>query len=200
VLAEHPTRRANVVGFDKDIAVKGNLAIVSAICALQLPDGNTIHLVIHEAIYNPTADHSLLSDFQLREYGTKIDAVATRHGGKQQMQLRDGTIIPLDLKGCLVNFQHRALNDAEVSEIHLDTLPDSAHHLTPQDAPWKPHRHNDATSVSFMRDASITARKEKEDDVIASPHRVLLDPPGSKITNNHQVYYHDPGDRAHGGG
>ena len=94
VLAEHPTRRANVVGFDKDIAIKGNLAIVSAICAIQLPEGDPIYLVIHEAIYNPTADHSLLSDFQLREYGTQIDAVATRHGGKQQMQLRDGTIIP----------------------------------------------------------------------------------------------------------
>ena len=111
VLAEHPTRRANVVGFDKDIAVKGNLAIVSAICALQLPNGDTTYLVIHEAIYNPTADHSLLSDFQLREYGTQIDALAARHGGKQQIQLRDGTIIPLTLKGCMIHFQQRSLTE-----------------------------------------------------------------------------------------
>ena len=65
MLAEHPTRRANVVGFDKDIAVKGNLAIVSAICALQIPNGDTTYLVIHEVIHNPTADHSLLSDFPM---------------------------------------------------------------------------------------------------------------------------------------
>ena len=85
MLAEHPARRANVVGFDKDIAIKGNLAIVNAICALQLPNRDNTYLVIHEAIHNPSADHSLLSDYQLREHGTEIDAVAKRHGGAQQM-------------------------------------------------------------------------------------------------------------------
>ena len=43
VLARHPTKKANVVGFDKDIAVKGNLTIVSAICAIQLPNGETTY-------------------------------------------------------------------------------------------------------------------------------------------------------------
>jgi hypothetical protein len=66
VLSVHNTRRANVVGFDHEAAVKSNLPIVSAITAFNLPDGISILLIVHEAIYNHTANHSPLSEFQLR--------------------------------------------------------------------------------------------------------------------------------------
>jgi hypothetical protein len=39
VLSAHNTRRANVVGFDHEAAVKRNLPIISAITAVDLPDG-----------------------------------------------------------------------------------------------------------------------------------------------------------------
>jgi hypothetical protein len=63
VLSVHNTRRANVVGFDHETAVKGNLPIVSAITAIDLPNGISVILVIHEATYNHTANHSLLLEF-----------------------------------------------------------------------------------------------------------------------------------------
>jgi hypothetical protein len=52
-----------VVGFDHETASKRNLPIVSAKTAIDLPSGQAILLVIHEGIYNETAAHSLLSDF-----------------------------------------------------------------------------------------------------------------------------------------
>jgi hypothetical protein len=66
VLTVHNNRRANVVDFDHEAAVKRNLPIVSAITAVDLPDGISVLLIVHEAIYNDTVNHSLFSEFQLR--------------------------------------------------------------------------------------------------------------------------------------
>jgi hypothetical protein len=60
-LSVHNTRRENVVGFDHEGAVKRNLPIVSAITAVDLADEISVLLIIHEAIYNDTANHVLLS-------------------------------------------------------------------------------------------------------------------------------------------
>jgi hypothetical protein len=64
VLSVHNTRGANVVGFDHEAAVKRNLPIVSAITAVDLSDGISVLLIVHESIYDDTANHSLLSEFQ----------------------------------------------------------------------------------------------------------------------------------------
>jgi hypothetical protein len=66
VLSVHNTRRANVVDFEHEAAVKRNLPIVSAITAVDLPDGISVLLIVHEDICNDTANHSFLSEFQLR--------------------------------------------------------------------------------------------------------------------------------------
>jgi hypothetical protein len=81
ILSIHNSRRANVVGFDHETAIKQNLPIVSAITAIDLPSGESILFGIHEGIYNQTAAHSLLSEFQLREFGINIDSICHRHGG-----------------------------------------------------------------------------------------------------------------------
>ena len=57
VLSIHNSGRANVVGFDHEAAIKRNLPIVSAITALDLPNGSSILLVVHECIYNETSNH-----------------------------------------------------------------------------------------------------------------------------------------------
>jgi hypothetical protein len=50
VFSVHKTRRANVVGFDHEVAVKMNLPIVSAIIIVDLPDGISVILIVHEDI------------------------------------------------------------------------------------------------------------------------------------------------------
>lgn len=104
VLYMHKSRGANIVGFDHETAIKKNLPIVSAITAVDLPDGPFVVLVVNEGIYNEASNHSLLSEFQLREYGVIIDCICHRHRGTQQMKITDSTnqddvSIPLDLAG-----------------------------------------------------------------------------------------------------
>jgi hypothetical protein len=73
VLSVHNSRRSNVLGFDHEAAVKRNLPIVSAITAVDLPDGISVLLIVHEAIYKYIANHSRLSEFHLRDFGVKVD-------------------------------------------------------------------------------------------------------------------------------
>jgi hypothetical protein len=81
ILSIHSSRRVNVVGFDHEAAIKRNLPIVSAITALDLPNGQSVLLLVHECIYNETSNYSLLSEFQFREFGIVIDSLCNRHGG-----------------------------------------------------------------------------------------------------------------------
>ena len=84
--------------------MKRNLPIVTAITTVDLPDGSSILSVVHEGIYIETANHSLLSEFQLREFGIIIDV------GAQQMVIQgDGNtvVVPLELAGYMIRFKHR---------------------------------------------------------------------------------------------
>jgi hypothetical protein len=56
VLSVHNTRRVNLVFFDHEASGKTNPLIVSEITAVDLPDGISVILIVHEAIYNNTAD------------------------------------------------------------------------------------------------------------------------------------------------
>jgi hypothetical protein len=98
-----------VVGFDHEAAVKRNIPIVSAITEFNLPDGASVLLIVYEGIYNDTANHSLLSEFQLRDFGVKIDSICHKHGGTQKMVIQDDVdelLIPLELAGCMILFEH----------------------------------------------------------------------------------------------
>jgi hypothetical protein len=110
VLSVHNTRRSNVVGFDHEASVKRNLPILSAISAVDLPDGISVILTVHEAIYNDTANHSLLSEFQLRDFGAKIDSICHKYGGTQKIEIQDvgsSLVVPLELAGCMIHFNYR---------------------------------------------------------------------------------------------
>jgi hypothetical protein len=73
VLSIQKIRRANVVDFDIETEVKRSLLIVSAITAVELPDGTSVVLIAHKDIHNETAIPSLCSGFQFRDTGVKID-------------------------------------------------------------------------------------------------------------------------------
>jgi hypothetical protein len=134
VLSVHNTRRANVVGFDHEATVKRNLPIVSAITEVDLPDGISVLLMVHKAIYNDTANHSLLSEFQLRDFGVKIDSTCHKHGGTQKMEIQDvgsSLVVPLELAGCMIHFKHRLPTTEEVNSL-------KQYCLTQCDCPWNP--------------------------------------------------------------
>jgi hypothetical protein len=76
-------------GFDHETAIKWKLPIVSAITALDLPNGQSILLLVCEGTYNEASGHSLLSELHLREFGNVIDSICHRHRGAQQMIIKD---------------------------------------------------------------------------------------------------------------
>ena len=124
------------------------LPIVSAITALDLPNGQSILLVIHEGIHNETSNHTLLSEFQLREFGVIIDSTCHRHGGIQKMMIKDnnnGTItVPLDLVGCMVHFKHRLPTTEEITSLEQ-------YFLSQGDAPWSPSSFSDQVTDKFYQ-------------------------------------------------
>jgi hypothetical protein len=147
VLSVHNTRRANVVGFDHEAAVKRNITIVSAITAVDLPDGISVILMVHEAIYNDTTNHSLLSEFQLRDFSVKIDSICHKHGGTQKMEIQDigsSLVIPLELKRCMIHFEYRLPTTEEINSL-------KKYCLTQGDSPWNPSSFSDQVADTFYQ-------------------------------------------------
>ena len=113
-----------MVGFDHETAIKRNLPIASAITAFDIPYGQSVLFVTHESIYNETSNHSLLSDFRLREFGIMIDSICHRHGGAQGMIVKDNddSTKPLDLVGFMIHFRHRFPTTEEIATLKLYCL------------------------------------------------------------------------------
>jgi hypothetical protein len=77
-------------------------------------------LINHEGVYNDTANHSLLSEFQLRDFGVKIDSICHKHGETQKMEIQDvgsSLVIPLELTGCMIDFKHLLPTREEVDSL-----------------------------------------------------------------------------------
>jgi hypothetical protein len=81
-------------------------------------------LIVHEAIYNDTANHSLLSEFQLRDFGVKIDSIFQKHGGTQKIEIQNvgnTFVIPFDLARCMIHFntnyqlQKKSIHSSDIS-------------------------------------------------------------------------------------
>jgi hypothetical protein len=109
VLSVYNNRRSNVVGSDHEAAVKRYLPIVSEITAVDLQDGISVMIIVHEAIYNHTANNLVLSEFKLRDFGVKIDSICHKHGETQKMVIQDigcSLVVPLELAGCMIHFKH----------------------------------------------------------------------------------------------
>jgi hypothetical protein len=77
-------------------------------------------LIVHEAIYNDAANHSPLSEFQLRDFGVKIDSIYQKHGATQKMEIQDvgcSLVIPLELARCMIHFKHRLPTTEELNSL-----------------------------------------------------------------------------------
>jgi hypothetical protein len=60
-------------------------------------------MIVHEVIYNDTANHSLLSEIKLRDLGVKIDSICD--GRSKKMVIQDvgySLVIPLERACCMI--------------------------------------------------------------------------------------------------
>jgi hypothetical protein len=102
-------------------------------------------IIVHEAIYNDTANHSLLSEFQLRDFGVKVDSICHKHGGTQKMVIQDvasSLVVPLELAGCMIYFKHRLPTTEEINSL-------KQYCLKQVDTPWNPSSFSDQVANKF---------------------------------------------------
>jgi hypothetical protein len=157
VLSVHHARRANVVGFDHEAEVKRNLPIVSAITAVDLPDGISVILMVHEAIYNDTASHSIFSEFQLMYFGVKVDPICHKHGGTQKIEIQDvgsSLVVPLELAGFMIYFKHRLPNTEEINLL-------KQYCLTQGDTSWNLSSFTDQVVDKFNQQLIVIDNEQK---------------------------------------
>ena len=107
-------RTVNLVGFDSEYARKKNLSLVSAETVVVHPTEGPHLLRIHQAVYNPTAKCTLLSEYQLSEAGCSIDAKHTKHkylngeAGTQCIKFPNSSLRwKLDINSCLFSLRNR---------------------------------------------------------------------------------------------
>jgi hypothetical protein len=117
------------------------MPIVSAITAVDLLDEISVILMVHEAIYNDTANHSLLSEFQLRDFGVKIDSICHKHGRTQKMVNQD-IVDPLVINLELVKY--RLPTTEKINSL-------KQYCLTQGDTPWNPSSFSDQVADNFYQ-------------------------------------------------
>ena len=111
----HPTRKAHVYDFDFQTAVKRHLDIVTAVSIVEF-NGETILLQVNEAVYNPSVDHSLLYEFQIRDYVVTVNSVAKKHGREQKMVIGE-VVIPCGIRNALFYFKNRVPTDDKIEKL-----------------------------------------------------------------------------------
>ena len=72
-------RKANLVGYDPNNTKKFGVPIVTALLKVMTSSKIPVLLKVNEAPLNPLSPITLLSEYQIREYGLVIDSVAKKH-------------------------------------------------------------------------------------------------------------------------
>ena len=158
VTAINPIRKAHVIGFDHKVAIKKNLDIVTAFTVVEIND-TPVLFQINEAVYNPTAEHSLLSEYQLRDFGVKVNSVPKKHGGEQNLIIQDQEV-PCGVKNCLIYFKCRLPTDEEMDQLTPVVL-------TQGESPWNPkaEAHNSPINDSFYKEVIAAAKADAETEL-----------------------------------
>jgi hypothetical protein len=100
---------------------------------------------LNKGIYKDTAENSLLSEFQLRDFRVKIDSIYHKHEGTQKMMIQDdchSLVIPLELAGCIIHFKHLLPTTEEFNLL-------KQYCLKQNDNPWNPSSFFDQVSDKF---------------------------------------------------
>ena len=131
----HPHRKVNVFGFDENLPGRKKLPVVSAISAIDLPNGEVLLLRVHEGIHNSESENTLLSTMQLRDYCHELNDVPRIQGGKQVIKPTEDTTIPLQLHNAMIVFKFRLPTDDEIAFGNILDI------TSPK--PWQPSKYND---------------------------------------------------------
>ena len=112
--------RISLIGFDSQYAKKKNLRVCTAETIIEHPQHGNHLLRIHQAVHNPDAKCTLLSEYQLSENGCRIDAKPVHHRypdskkGTQCVQFPGQDLRwKFNVEACLMTIPHRKPTDEE---------------------------------------------------------------------------------------
>ena len=71
--------KVNLVGFDNIHAQKNQLPLVTALTVIEHPEHGNVILRANQVVLNESSKTTLLSEYQLSEYGCMIDMKPMRH-------------------------------------------------------------------------------------------------------------------------
>ena len=152
IMSEEAFRTASLSGL-YDFVLGKRLPIVSGIAACDLPNHQTVILQVDEAIYDKDLNHTILSEFQMREAGVTVDSTAKRHGGNQTITIRqneEDIEIPLTLSCALMYLTLRRPTQEEIRQVEAQEL--HTFKLTTGSKPWKPSKYSDSESQRFLEE------------------------------------------------
>jgi hypothetical protein len=151
-------RPVTVTGFDKKVAAT-EARTVTAVVAYDDPiSGQTILLIVHQAIYIPTMDQNLLCPMQMRLNDVKVSAVpkflTTRPSDQthaltfNEMDTQEPYTIPLSLQGVTSYFPTRKPSAAE-----YESESNMKFELTFETPEWDPHSTHFAEQEAAFTDS-----------------------------------------------
>ena len=154
-------RKAHVTGFDNRCKTANALPIGSAVTMVDTEDG-PVMLLVHEAVINE-GGISLLSSFQIRDYGLVVDDTGKMHGGEPRLQIDDDRYIQLDTKRGLTVCHTRLPDDTELQK-------HTPYTITGDDV-WDPRKYDNDTD---QKQAYIHSMTVGENDRVVHPEDDVL--------------------------
>ena len=137
-IVHYTGRNATLIGYDPATTKSEKTPIVTADLKVMAHNGIPVILRIHETPYNHGSPITLLSEYQIREFGLIIDSVATKHKlsndrhGTQRLVLNDYVHIPFVDRGGLMGFEILPYIEGDDEIYDIIQITDSAM--------WKPMR------------------------------------------------------------
>jgi hypothetical protein len=133
------------VGYDPGTTRTEKVPIVTALLKVRssTKEQYPILLKIHETPFNGNSPVTLLSEYQIREYGLVIDSVAKKHKtahnqyGTQRFQVNSYVHVDFEDRGALMGFEILPVEDGDEDKYDVITI------TSPEQ--WKPRRYKDSS-------------------------------------------------------
>ena len=142
-------RTANLVGYDPQTTKSSSLPIVTALLKTLSAENVPLLLRIHEAVYNQNSTITLLSEYQIREYGIVVDSVASKHlttegrRGTQTLYASSEVRCPLTDRGGLMGLKLYPFEEGDEDKYEIFTLT--------SDDPWRPRAFQDGNKAYMAK-------------------------------------------------
>ena len=189
---------ATLVGYDPKTTRSNRIPIVSAYLKVKAHNDIPVFLKVNEAVYHQDNPITLLSEYQIREYGYVIDSVATKHkrssteAGTQRLALSEYVHIPFEDRGGIMGFEILPITDDDFKD---DEPLYDVFEVTGAKA-WKPARFRQDPEISvdeqqaLVQEATQAPTQEDCDGI----KEAKVDDSNELVDHSENLYYFDPTD------